>query len=202
MDSLDLKVEALCWLRFTKHLHVVCTEGGSWNSDVVGMNTKFSVEVEVKVSKADMARDFSAKKAKHFLYKSGGEGAAASGVPNYFYFMVPPEMEEYAVAKVEKEASKAGVVVYDPSTPGRPGDHCRVARRPTKLHDEPPVCGFREAVLKRMGSELCARYVLQKNSMRQLYEQIRGTEVAVVEAAKKLTKEDSSEEGHDPETGS
>ncbi len=50
-------------------------------------------EIEIKVSKADLNNDF--KKPKHRIYAAN----SSPWTPNYFYFCVPQELLDYAVAK-------------------------------------------------------------------------------------------------------
>lgn len=202
VDALALKVEALCWLRFTKHLPYVCTEVGPWSADVVGMNSKFSVEVEVKTSKADLRREFSTKKAKHYLYANADGEAGLSTPPNYFYFLVPKDLQEYACETVAQLAPKAGVAVYDPDGLGlhRDGDKTFVARAPTRLHAKPPGDEFKRTMLKRMGSELCARYVTHRKYLAEVVEKLQALDDAIVTTVKELAQTKDLEEAHgDPQ---
>lgn len=175
---MDLYVEALCWLRFGKRLPYICTEGGHWNADVLGMNDKFSVEVEIKVSKADLKRDFTSKSGKHYLYDNAGISPSRQ-VPNYFYFYVPPELEKDALLILGEKQSKAGLAVYDfetlvvPSATMAAGKRTRIARRPTKLHDNEPSEQFKNTVLMRMGSELCGRYQMYQKGLHDIAGEVR-----------------------------
>lgn len=159
MNSGFLKTEALAWLRFGKKLEYVCTEGGAFNADVLGLNEKFSVEIEVKVSLADLKREFTSKGGKHHLYASDDAGAHWA-TPNYFYFFVPAEIEQKTLDLVVEKCPKAGVAVYDEVALGRYrlGDRTRVARKATRLHQDVPRPALRRAVLMRMGSELVGRH--------------------------------------------
>lgn len=192
-----MKVEALCWLRFERHLPYVCTEVGPWNADVLGMNNRFSVEVEVKTSKADLRREFSTKKSKHFLYNNADGGTP----PNYFYFMVPKDIAEYAVELVKSMAPKAGVAVYDPDNLGfhRHGSMTYVAKPPVRLHKEWPTDALKHTVLNRMSSELCARYVVHRKYMEQVLDQLKALDAQLVNTVNDLAKK--TEEAHEPEAG-
>lgn len=178
MDSFDLTVEALCWLRFGKKMPYVATEAGGWNADVLAATDKFVVEVEVKVSKTDLKRDFTSKRSKHFLY-ANADGQPSRHVPNYFYFMVPKDIDDVALEVLEKEAPKAGLLSFDPSSRELDGRKTTVIRRPTKLHNREPTPAFLKVLLNRMGSELCGRYVVQQTFMFQVMAQLRqaGSEV-------------------------
>lgn len=184
MDSSILKTEAMCWLRYGKKMPYVCTEGGYWSADVLGVCDQFSVEVEVKVSKADLKREFQTKTSKHYLY-ANAEGEPARQVPNYFYFYVPPDLEEDAAKIVEAEAPKAGLVVYAPNGWLLDGKKSRVVRRATKLHNKEPSPAFRQVVLKRMGSELCGLHLLQQRFLNDLQASVRGLYDAVPQLMKK-----------------
>jgi hypothetical protein len=184
-DTNLLKTEALCWLRFGKKMPYVCTEGGYWNGDVLGVADKFSVEVEVKVSKADLKREFTTKTSKHYLYANAGD-APTRQVPNYFYFYVPPELEADALEIVEKEAPKAGVAVYQPNGYVLDGKRTRVARRPQKLHDREPTDAFKKVVLKRMGSELCGQYLIKQRFMNDIADNVRSIFDAIPALMKKM----------------
>lgn len=159
MDSGALKTEALCWLRFGKHLDLVCTEGGKWCADVLGVGDTMVVEVEVKTSIADLNREFSTKLAKHALYRAAKTSAMTSSVPNYFYFFVPYSIAERAAEVISEHMPDAGLAVYLENSRERDGKKTAVVRKPKRLHDRPPTKMFRDVVLRRMGSELCGRHV-------------------------------------------
>jgi hypothetical protein len=174
MDSSILKTEALCWLRFGKKLPYICTEGGYWSSDVLGVNKEFSVEVEVKISVADLKREFVTKTAKHHLFANAASAARPPrGTPNYFYFYVPKEMEQAALEIVKEKAPKAGLAVYEPHGWLMDGKKTSVVHRPTKLHDDKPTPHFIDVVVRRMGSELCGRYTLQQRFLAELGTNVR-----------------------------
>ncbi len=186
MDSSTLKTEALCWLRFGKKMPYVCTEGGYWRADVLGVTDKFSVEVEVKVSVADLKREFVTKTAKHYLYANASDAVAPSkGTPNYFYFYVPPEIEAAALEVIKEKAPKAGLAVYADSW-GRSGDKTRIAHRPTKLHDAVPTPQFIKTVLNRMGSELCGRYLVQQRFLDDMLATMKAVDKGIVDVMKQM----------------
>jgi hypothetical protein len=202
MNSSILKTEALCWLRYGKKLPYVCTEGGYWNADVLGVCDTYSVEVEVKMSKADLKREFQNKASKHYLYNNA-DGKPARQVPNYFYFYVPPELEQEAVEIVTKEAPKAGVIVYAPGGWLLDGKKSKVVRRATKLHDKEPSPGFRQTVVKRMGSELCGLSLLQHRFLNDLTATLKSIHEAVPQLMKKMFETpDIIEESNDPTSSS
>lgn len=186
MDSEALKVEALCWLRFTKKMELIATEAGNWNADVLGVGDQFSIEIEVKVSKSDLKREFQNKTAKHFLYNNAERGPGQH-VPNYFYFYVPATLEKEALALIDEHKSKAGLAVYgDLAGEVMDGKRTRIAKRPGKLHDRKPSDRLKRAVLLRMGSELCGRYVANRELRNRIFKALEELALHVTEKVRGL----------------
>jgi hypothetical protein len=161
----SLHTEALCWLRYGKRLPIVCTEGGPWHADVLGLSDKMTVEVEIKKSRSDLQAEFRNKKAKHYVYANAEKGPA-SFVPNYFYFYVPQALGEYTVKVIEELCPKAGVAVQLDTT-YMDGKNTQVIRKPTRLRPDPPRPGFIRTAMMRMSSELCGSYVSANEGMGQ-----------------------------------
>jgi hypothetical protein len=153
INSDRLKTEALCWLRFSKQLDYVCTEGGPWSSDVLGACKSYIVEVEVKVSRADILAEFRNKKNKYAYYDS-----IQKFTPNYFYFCVPHDLGPEASQLIAEKYPKAGVLVYRyPNL--RPGNRLLCVKPGKKLHAEKPSDKFLRSVWRRASSELCGLHV-------------------------------------------
>lgn len=132
----------------------VCSECSPWNADVIGASKDSIIEVEVKISTKDLKQEFENKLTKHAYYNSG----MSVWSPNYFYFLVPPEIKDKTVEIVNDKASKAGVLVY--SNPSyRPGERLTCAKKPSALHTYKPTEKFLRTIWKRMGSELCGLYI-------------------------------------------
>lgn len=190
-DSSIMKTEALAWLRFGKKMPYVCTEGGYWNADCLGLSDDYAIEVEVKVSIADLKREFVTKTAKHFLYATAEERKetpAPAGTPNYFYFYVPKEIEEAALAIVKEKAPRAGLAVFEDVGSGwaQAGKKTSIAHRPVKLHDKKPSPGFKEVVLRRMGSELVGRYLVQQQFLNDILATMKAVDKSVIDVLKKM----------------
>lgn len=156
MKSQDLKAAALQWLRFVRRYEIVCTEAGTIGlADVIGVCATSSVEVEIKVSKADLRREFTEKANKHSYYKSVPGGQS----PNYFYFMVPEKLVEAAVAVAIEHNPKYGVV----SMPeGGNYQTLSVVRKAQRLHSEKPGRGMIRVATMRMSSELATLYAVNR----------------------------------------
>jgi hypothetical protein len=185
VKSAFLKTEALCWLRFEKQMESVCTEGGYWNADVMGVCPEFAIEVEVKVSKADLLAEFKNKRAKHAYYQGKGDKWA----PNYFYFLVPPDLAEAAVDIVKEKFPKAGVLIYDGTekrltTKKRYGAALRCARRPQALHKKKPSAALQESIRYRAASELCSMHIVLDSLVNPAIEQVQELKQSVVDAVK------------------
>lgn len=183
MRSALLKTEALCWLRFGKQMDYVCTEAGYWSADVLGVGPTFSIEVEVKVSIADLQAEFRNKLSKHAYYA----GDAKVWSPNYFYFLVPPEIEEKAVAIVAEKMPKAGVLVYVGGerrlqNPKRFGEALRCARRPQRLHGEKPGQRLIDAARKRCGSEMVSLHIALDTLKGQEIDELQELKKSIVDA--------------------
>lgn len=169
LNSTILKAEAMCFLRYTKRVFLICTEAGcsSWPADVLGIAPNYSIEIEVKITKADLLKDFDSKSAKHAAYKAASLNPKASSVdwvPTYFYFLVPEELREAAIEVVLKEQPSAGVLTYSP----RPyfqqdGKKLICVKQAQKLHLHKPSNKLKKAAIMRMGSELCRNKLVFAN---------------------------------------
>lgn len=152
---LSLHAEALCWLRYAKRLPIVATEVGTFNADVIGMNTSMCIEVEVKKSISDLRAEFKNKVSKHHVYKNAdAPDYRSSYVPNYLYYFAPAEMAEKAEEVLRDQAPKAGLAVLKHSFHKTQGI-VEVVKRPSKLHGNKPSLRFVQAAVMRMASEIC-----------------------------------------------
>lgn len=93
MKSSYIKACLSAYYRFGKGNKLIATECGRFNADFLTIKNNQLTEIEIKVSKADLNNDF--KKPKHRIYASN----SSPWVPNYFYFCVPAELLDYAIAK-------------------------------------------------------------------------------------------------------
>lgn len=192
----DIHVEAMAWLRFGKRLTIVTSEVGRWNADVLGLNNKFSVEVEVKKSRSDLRAEFKNKRDKHATYASAAQGRSAT-VPNFLYFMVPEELEQYALEVLAESAPKAGLLVM---TEGNRmlGKNTRVSKKAAKLHANPPTQKFMQAALMRMGSELVGVRAINEQLTNTVFHQVRAVSkqavLSVTQALGVLDVEDPEED--------
>jgi hypothetical protein len=165
VNSVTVKTAALCYWRFAKRYMYIATEVGAYNADLMACNGKDLVEVEVKVSRSDLARDFD--KHKHLLYARPAEptGSAAATarsrawVPNRFYFAVPELLEAYALEKISASNQKYGLLVVGD---GRVDQSVRVSKTAGKLHSEPVQDESLRKIMLRTTSDLAHFYLRQE----------------------------------------
>lgn len=171
MDSSDLKNEALCFLRYGKRLPIVCTEAGRWNADVLGVSPAQSIEIEVKISKADLRSEFHNKRGKHWVYANADK--QLTFVPNFFYFMVPQSLRESALPILAEHMPKAGLIVHQPDNNLLDGRNCAIIKPAEKLRDGKPSWKLIRVALLRMGSELCGTRLMAHRAFKDLSDRYR-----------------------------
>lgn len=193
MNSQQLKTAALAWLRYGRQYKMVCTEVGPMHCDVLGLNSKIAVEIEVKVSISDLKREFIDKSAKHYLYSNVDK---AWYLPNYFYFLLPEDIIEKARPIIEEQSPKTGIGVF--TNYNRHGENVSIVKKPTKIHTNPPSTRLIDATIARMSSELVGLHVSLDGSIDMLYRSIEGIKTGVLdrvkEAAGALDCEDLNED--------
>jgi len=173
---------------------LVATETGYWNGDVIGIDSNKSIEIEIKTNKQDLKRDFVTKQNKHYIYQHGEQ---TRYTPNFFYFLVPKELEMDAVKLCLEEAPQYGVLVANKKekplqkskgkkrrkrTSENTYEGISVAKKPVRLHLNEPSDDLKDMVLKRLSSELCRAYLAYE----RLYDQRKKDD------RKEDDKEDSS----------
>jgi len=150
-----MKEAALYWLRYEKQMTHICTEFGRWSADVAGACKTRMVEIEVKTHHSDLRRDH--KKYKHRSYDGDHP---QEDVPNYFFFLVPPFLEQQAIEVAAAINPKYGVLIYDPLLDSWQSRH-RVAKRSARLHPRPPSERIFERMAARMSTEIVAAHALK-----------------------------------------
>lgn len=167
MKSGDLKVEGLAWLRYVQHMPVVCTEVQyvAWNPDIIGISPQLHREIEVKVSSRDFKMEFVNKKSKIFSYANaktpGAETTSMSGIPNFFYYLVPEPMAKEVLETTAEKIPQAGVLSVADFSRGW-GRNIKIERRPKKLHESKPKKAMLHAAFLRLGSELVNQKIMQR----------------------------------------
>lgn len=165
MNSQTLKAEALAWLRYVCQKPYVCTEVGRWSADAMAVDEKTSVEIEVKISKADLRAEAGGKALKHRQYRAPDNWYKAT-IPNRFYFLVPPDLREYAVEQAAAINPAYGVLVW--TGRGRVGRRIDIVKKAEFLHRRPPPKSMLTTMAKRMSSELATLYVERVNALTRI----------------------------------
>ncbi len=164
MNASDLKAEVISWLRYVRKLDIVCTEVGPYKADCWGVDDTRIIEVETKVTFADLRADL--KKRKHVVFARSTE---SHGVPNLFYFAVPPDLVDKATAFLAEHAAMESVGSYGlmciPRADGYLGRQAAVVKPAKKLHQAKPTEAETREALMRMGSEICGLH----DSVRRLH---------------------------------
>lgn len=122
----ELKILAMCYWRFTRGCPIVAMEYNYGDADVLAVHKDgCTVETEVKVSIRDLKRD--KIKPKHwamereFAFVRGDDSIdpymAGATRAHYFYFAVPEDLKDKALAVVEEVFPYAGLLVVQPVNP-------------------------------------------------------------------------------------
>jgi len=119
----------------------------------------YAIDVEVKISKADLWTGEGRKK-KHGIYKSSSENGPTN-TPNFFYVCVPSELIDEAKKWVKEINPKYGIIEFLTSSYppyGRGWEHMTSIRKQAKiLHDKINV-KWNRILLKRLSSAMCGVY--------------------------------------------
>ena len=187
--ALVMKRNALCWLRFLKQCKLVATEVGFYNSDVLGINKKSIIEIEIKNSRSDFLNDF--KKRKHRTYANPNKG---DWVPHFFYFYVPSGLVEFATDQLktyhapELQIAKYGIIsdtnsVYRADSNFSTWQSISVCKKPTRLHKNDISERVKNDTIARMSSDLANMYINNGTLLEHIdtlrqstYDQIKGLE--------------------------
>ncbi len=158
MNAADLKSEILGWLRYVRKQDIICTEVGPYNADCWGISDTRLIEVETKVTLADLRADLG--KRKHQAFKAAPH---LYGVPSLFYFAVPPELVDKAIEFLDAEKEKAAVASYGllcvTKVSGYQGRQTRVVREAQKIHTRKPTPVELRVATMRMSSEICGLHL-------------------------------------------
>ncbi len=104
-----MKLATLVYWRFVRH-HLV---GGieCKNADVLSVTRSFMLtESEIKISIADMQREIKSKHYKHL--RMNGFIPSLYPEAHYFYFVVPVELQEKALAVCDEHYPNVGLLVF------------------------------------------------------------------------------------------
>jgi hypothetical protein len=174
-NALEANTALISYLRFKRQWPYICTEcgcPGDSKADVLASDGKSLMEFEVKISIADVRKDFE-KVRKHELYKE-----AKPGTPNTLTYVVHESIAEKATEILPAEYGVISFRNFRFNT-------IKVIRKAKKLHDKPvtPVTLLKMA--KRMSSEIAnfhINLVIRSNS------EIESSHIQILEACRVLEK--------------
>ena len=173
-----IKLELLKYFRFERNYNLICTEG-IHQADVNASNGSSLVEVEIKISKADLKKEFQTakessrwKEYKHKNYSEPSKHMPTFIVPNRFYFCVPAELADWAVEYLKDKNSKYGLLSYD--TERYTGSTHIVTIKPARnLHNEKPEMRALLLIARRTTNELITakeKFIENKQELEALQE--------------------------------
>ena len=159
-SSKILTTDTLFYLRYKRRAYLVATEVkyNRCRSDILAVFNNKIHEIEVKISKADLKKDFEKtltvgyKRSRQHLNKHAAyisKEPSNRFVPHYFCFAVPEELVEYATAMC-KDYPQYGIWCWAPGLK----DKMRVVKSPKPLNEAPLNRKVMEKILKRATSEL------------------------------------------------
>lgn len=144
-EDKKIKYKALYWLRIEQRCAFIATEVGNFAADVLGVSEKKMIEIEVKITKADLLND--RKKDKHRVYNGiFGIEWSKQWKPTHFYYAVPSELVETCQKYLaDNQFTMYGIINADDFT---------VVKRAAWIHKNEPSSHVKFKVALRMGSEL------------------------------------------------
>ena len=161
MNSFYAKTCLLSYFRFKRQFPYVLTEFGRWNADVFACNDQKAIEVEVKISIADLKREAVYKKNKHLWYKKETDSPSLY-TPNEFYVAVPQELKEKAEPIIKDLNPNYGLICINAGEEGEHSgpyqDKVFIMSRAKPLHDRAPKPKIFLDAAKRMSSMIATFY--------------------------------------------
>jgi len=156
-----MKVAVMCYLRYKRRYKIIATEAGYFSADVLAMNDKELLEVEIKISKSDFKNDF--KKSKHLIYNNDEAAFSEiekSFIPNRMYYAVPCELVEWAKEQLTTHPQYGLISVDLEHHLIKSSPECTVnkVKLPKKFHKSLPSDKVRASIIARNSSELCTLY--------------------------------------------
>jgi len=159
MNSEECKLKLLHYFRFFRKYNYIATEVGKFNSDVLVSNGESIIEIEVKISYADLKNEL--KKQKHKNYISPTKWYKQY-LPNYYYFAIPEVMKEKASKYIYDNFPIYGLIIIKDLPIKRKISSCEIIKRPKSITDNFSV-KLQYQLLLRMGSELIRGKLNGKN---------------------------------------
>lgn len=152
-SALEIKHALLSYYRFTRQC--ICASE-CMDNDVMVLTKKDIIEIEVKISKADLWKG-EAKKIKHKKYANPTDGYWKSTqyrIPNRFYICIPEYLGSEAEKWVEAVNSNYGIIVCHKYSYNFYPLRVTIYRGAKKLHNN-----FDEATKKSIMMRVCSENI-------------------------------------------
>lgn len=190
LNSLELKLIGIRWLRESKDCILQCTEfGDRWLADVVGFDGKDLIEIEVKVDYNDFLNEFVNKRRKHDRYISASKTGDVNicgcdtYIPNYLYYLVGSEpLAKRVKGIIEKEQYPYGVLLVQ-------NDEISSYHRVKRLHDKLQSKKCLKRLISRMSNE---HYYSLLNTQTYLQKELREFFLRMIENQTKVCSQISN----------
>lgn len=140
ITSYNIKYALMSYFRFKRQWN--CADeviNGCSVSDVLVDTGKYTMDVEIKISKNDLINGEKKKNKHHQWYNN---------LTNKFALCVPVELEHTALEWINSTNKKYGLYVYYPD-----GKYIITKKQASKLHDI-YTDEFKNRIIKRLGSAL------------------------------------------------
>lgn len=138
-----LKIVVGSYYRFKQHYAYTCTEFEYM--DVCACNGNFLTEIECKISKRDLLKEFD--KPKHCYY-SGQLKSRTKIIPNRFYIAVPEKLfDEHIEHLINQLNPKYGIILVNHTT------EPRIYKNSGYLHNNKVKQDVIDGIVKRLSSE-------------------------------------------------
>jgi hypothetical protein len=171
-----IKAALLNYYTFKRSAILVCTElyDGCYIADVVVLAKNNEViEIEIKISKADIKHELS-KGQNKTNWKILSDGSSErlpdihinkhdilnvkSETPNKYYFCVPKELVEFTIEFANKLNPKYGVISFDDNRYIL--ESLSIVKKAYSLHKNDISDKYKLRMLDRLSNDLCSKYRL------------------------------------------
>jgi len=145
MNSKYIKYALLKYFRFNRQMIVateVQTTYGLSDILAVDLDKRRSIEVEIKISKADFKRDFKDKREKHIFFEHKHSA-------NYFYFAFPSSLTAELIGHVPQQYGVISVFNHN---------EVKIKRQPQLINHLSDNEEIYNLIIKRNASELIKYY--------------------------------------------
>lgn len=149
INSDYMKIIVASYYRFKRQYKYTCTEFEFM--DICACNASTMIEVECKISKSDLKKEF--KKPKHNKYRQASKTRDFKGmIPNRYFVAITTRLSQdlEVLDLINKLNPKYGIMVVDDL------DHYNgpvIIKQAKKLHDKEPDTKTMEYIVARLSSE-------------------------------------------------